>query len=185
MIEIKTDPTPSEIRVFGLLWVIFFAGVGAVAWWKPAGLIGAAIFLSTAWLISLIFNRSDRRIQLLGVLIPLLLGSTGFAVENGIALNRVLMVLGGIGVLGALAIWLIPALGRRLYVGWMLAAAPAGWTISHLVLGAVFFLVIFPIGWVMRLVGRDPMQRKLDRKARSYWIKRDGQNEPARYFRQF
>ena len=115
----------------------------------------------------------------------MLLGSTGAAVENGVALDRVLAVVGAIGVLGALAIWVAPTLGRRLYVGWMLAAAPVGWTISHLVLGAVFYLVLFPIGWVMRLVGRDPLHRTFDREARSYWIERDGRSEPARYFRQF
>jgi hypothetical protein len=185
MIEIKNDPTARDVRIFGLLWLLFFGGLGAVAWWKPQGLIGAAIFLGAAWLISLIFNRENRRLQLLGVLIPLLLGSTGFAVQSGFGLNRVLILLGAVGLLGALAIWLVPALGRRLYVGWMLAAAPVGWTISHLVLGAVFFLVLFPIGLVMRLAGRDPMHRKFDRNARSYWIRRDGRPEPARYFRQF
>jgi len=185
MIEIKTDPTAREVRIFGLLWLLFFGGVGAVAWWKPGGLIGAGSFLAVAWLISLIFNSSDRRLQLLGVLLPVLLGSTGAAVAYGLPLNRVLAVVGGIGVLGALAIWVAPALGRRLYVGWMLAATPAGWTISHLVLGAVFFLVLFPIGWIMRLVGRDPMERTFDREARSYWIERDRRSEPARYFRQF
>jgi len=185
MIEIKTDPTAREVRIFGLLWLLFFGGVCVVAWWKPGGLVGAGIFLTVAWLISLIFNRSDRRLQLLGILLPLLLGSTGVAVESGIALNHVLAVVGGVGILGALAIWVAPALGRRLFVGWMLAAAPVGWTISHLVLGAVFYLVLFPIGWVMRLVGRDPMQRTFDREARSYWIEREGRSEPARYFRQF
>ena len=185
MIEIKTDPTAREVRIFGLLWLLFFGGVGAVAWWKPGGLIGAGSFLAVAWLISLIFNNSDRRLQVLGVLLPVLLGSTGAAVEYGVPLNRVLAIVGGIGVLGALLIWVAPALGRRLYVGWMLAAAPAGWTISHLVLGAVFFLVLFPIGWIMRMVGHDPMQRTFDREAPSYWIERDSRSEPARYFRQF
>jgi hypothetical protein len=185
MIEIKTDPTPREVRIFGLLWLIFFAGIGAVAWWKPEGLVGAGVFLAVAWLISLIFNGNDRPRQLLGLFLPLLLGCTGWAVESGLPLARVLQMLAAIGVLGALAIWIVPALGRRIYVFWMLAAAPIGWTISHLVLAAVFFLVLFPIGLGMRLVGRDPMQRTFDREARSYWIKRDGQSEPARYFRQF
>jgi len=185
MIEIKADPTPREVRVFGLLWLLFFGGVCAVAWWKPGGLVGAGIFLGAAWLISLIFNGADRRLQLPGILLPLLLGSVGAARGSGIALNLVLGVVGGCGLLGALAIWLAPGLGRRLYVGWMLAAAPVGWTISHMVLGAVFYLVLFPIGWIMRLVGRDPMQRRFDREARSYWIERDGRREPARYFRQF
>jgi hypothetical protein len=185
MIEINTDPTAREVRLFGLLWLLFFGAVGLIAWWKPGGLVGAGLILGTAWLISLVFNRSDRRIQLLGVLLPLLLGSTGYAVQSGLPLSAVWSVIVGLGLAGALGIWISPALGRWLYVGWALAAAPIGWTISHVVLGAVFYLVLFPVGLAMRLVGRDPMHRQFDRPAESYWIRRGGQSEPARYFRQF
>jgi hypothetical protein len=34
MIEIKQDVSPREIRIFGLLWLIFFAGIGALAIWR-------------------------------------------------------------------------------------------------------------------------------------------------------
>jgi hypothetical protein len=67
----------------------------------------------------------------------------------------------------------------------MLAALPIGWTISHLVLGAVYYLVLTPIGLVMRLLGRDPMQRRFDRSAKSYWIERTPRTDPSRHFRQF
>ena len=36
-----------------------------------------------------------------------------------------------VGGAGALLIWIAPGAGRQLYVGWMLAAVPIGWTISH------------------------------------------------------
>ena len=160
-------------------------GVGAVAWWKPQGLIGAAFILGAAWIISLLFNPANRRMQLLGLVFPTLFGATGWAVTSGFPLNNVLGVLGGIGVLGALAIWAAPALGRQLYIGWMYAAQPAGWTISHVVLGIVYYLVLTPIGLLLRLAGRDPLQRRFDREATSYWIKREAPADAARYFRQF
>ena len=43
MIEIKKDVSAREIRFFGLLWLVFLGGLGALAIWKPGGLIGAAL----------------------------------------------------------------------------------------------------------------------------------------------
>jgi hypothetical protein len=185
MVEVKIDPTPREVRVFGLLWLLFFAAVAAVAWWRPEGLVGAATILGVAWVVSLLFNPADRVTQLAGIALPLLFGLTGLAAGSGLALPAVLGAVCGIGVVGALLIWIAPPLGRRLYVGWMYAAAPVGWTISHVVLALVYYLVLTPVGLLVRLFGRDPMQRSLDTKAASYWIERKAQPEPARYFRQF
>ncbi len=78
-----------------------------------------------------------------------------------------------------------PALVRPVYVAWMVAAYPIGWVISHLVIGVIFFLVVTPIGLVMRLVGRDPLNRKFDLESETYWKPRKSSDDPARYFRQF
>jgi hypothetical protein len=82
-------------------------------------------------------------------------------------------------------VWIAPALGRKLYVGWMLAAVPIGWTLTHLILGVIYYLVLTPIGLLMRLVGKDPMRRRLERDASSYWIERDEAAGSERYFKQF
>ena len=78
----------------------------------------------------------------------------------------------------------VPALLKPVYIGWMLAAFPIGWTVSHLLLGSIFYLVITPIGLMLRLFGRDPMQRKFDRETKSYWIEHE-RAETARYFRMY
>ncbi len=88
------------------------------------------------------------------------------------------LVLGGIG-------FALPALLRFVYVGWMIAVFPIGWTISHAILALIFYTVITPIGLVMRLVRRDPMHRTFDREAKTYWLDRDPSPPNARYFRQF
>ena len=41
------------------------------------------------------------------------------------------------------------------------------------VMGVVFFLVVTPIGLVMKIMGRDLLNKKYDKKKRTYWIKRD------------
>jgi hypothetical protein len=44
--------------------------------------------------------------------------------------------------------------------------------VSPVVLGIMFFLVITPIGVIMRAVGKDPLRLGRDEQARSYWIER-------------
>ncbi len=47
-----------------------------------------------------------------------------------------------------------------------------GWVNTRLLLAIIFFGVFTPMAVVMRLMGRDPLQRKFDPRARTYWIKR-------------
>ena len=74
---------------------------------------------------------------------------------------------------------------RRVFVAWRWAAFPIGWAISHLLLVVIYYLVITPIGLVMRAAGYDPLERRIDRQAATYWTPRKPQGEPASYFRQF
>jgi hypothetical protein len=85
---------------------------------------------------------------------------------------------------GAAALAWPPAL-RPLYRGLSLVGAPIGWLVSLAILAAVFYLVLTPIGLVMRLFGRDPLQRRFDRSAPTYWVPRRAALRPERYFRQF
>ena len=79
----------------------------------------------------------------------------------------------------------VPPARRWIYLGWMYAAFPIGWTISHLILALTYYLVITPIGLAMRLCGYDPMERKLDRQAATYWKPHRQDDDVKRYFRQF
>jgi hypothetical protein len=48
--------------------------------------------------------------------------------------------------------------------GWLLGRA-----VSPIVMGALLYLVITPVGLLQRLFGRDPLQLKWDREADTYW----------------
>jgi hypothetical protein len=72
-----------------------------------------------------------------------------------------------------------------MYIGWMYLAFPIGWTVSHVLLAVTYYLVLTPIGLIMRAVGRDPMRRRLDPEAKSYWIEHRPDRDPSRYFRQY
>ena len=57
--------------------------------------------------------------------------------------------------------------------------------VSPLVLGALFFGVITPFGLLRRTIGQDPMQRRYDKGARSYWIEREPGPAPDTMRNQF
>ena len=48
-----------------------------------------------------------------------------------------------------------------------------GAIISPIVMGIVFFLVVTPTGLILRIMGKDLLNKKYDKKKRTYWIKRD------------
>lgn len=79
----------------------------------------------------------------------------------------------------------VPVWVRPVYVVWMLAAYPIGWVMSHVLMGVIYYLVVTPIGLLMRALGRDPMQRTFDRAAKTYWVARPKEEKTTRYFRQF
>lgn len=81
-----------------------------------------------------------------------------------------LWAIGGILVVfGAIA----PKLLNPVYVGWMKFAFILGWINSRILLSLIFFLLFTPIGLIMRLFGRDALNRRMNGKSDSYWVKRE------------
>ena len=185
MTDINKDPSQRELKWFGLLLAGFAGGLGGLVLWKGQALLGMAVFLATAWLISVIFNIRDLKTQWLGVLLPALCAAMGGPVKAGVEPMVVAAMAWGTGALTAAAVLASPRVGRTVYVGMAMAAVPIGWTITHLALAVTYYLVLCPVGLIMRLSGRDPMQRRFDRSATSYWTELDPGPNVGRYFRQF
>jgi hypothetical protein len=82
---------------------------------------------------------------------------------------------------------LITPLFRQLYSLWLAFSVILGYFVSRIVLTIIFFLVITPMALIFRVIGKDPMERKLDRKATSYWSKKEQEANPSieRYEKQF
>lgn len=58
--------------------------------------------------------------------------------------------------------------------------------VSPVVLGVMFYAVVTPVGWCMRLAGKRPLGLRYDLAADSYWIKRKPPAPPPGSFdRQF
>ena len=47
-----------------------------------------------------------------------------------------------------------------------------GAIVAPIIMGFIFFLVITPIGLVMRIMGKDLLNKKYDKKKNTYWINR-------------
>ncbi|HXV77396.1 MAG TPA: SxtJ family membrane protein [Candidatus Polarisedimenticolaceae bacterium] len=98
------------------------------------------------------------------------------------ALSLALWIAGPVvAVLGLL----LPRALRPLYVVMMAIALPIGMVVSTALLIMIYYLMITPIGWAMRLSGHDPMGRRVDPAAESYWVRRRVVDDPKRYFRQY
>jgi large-conductance mechanosensitive channel len=48
-----------------------------------------------------------------------------------------------------------------------------GKIISPIIMGIIFFLVVTPIGLIMRILGKDLLNLKFNNK-KSYWIEKNG-----------
>ncbi len=134
MIEINKNPSPRELRLFGIAFVVFFAALGAVLYWQVNATAGKVAWTSAA------------------VVAPL------FA--------------------------FVPPLRRPIYLGWTYLTFPIGWTLTQVLLGSVFYLVVVPVGFLMRLCGRDPLHRGMTGED-SYWTPRAAAASKSRYFKQF
>lgn len=185
MIDTERQPAPREVRIFGLLWLSFFGALGALAWWRPGALLGAAVFVGLAVATAIGFGGVGRGRRAPGALLPLLFAAAGALGRSGASPAVVVGLPLALGLGGALSILAAPALGARVWRLWMRAGAPVGWTVSRLVLGLVYYGVVTPIGFVMHLVGYDPLRRRFDRAVSSYWIARPRREGTERYFRQY
>src|SRR3954465_7604240 len=89
------------------------------------------------------------------------------------------------GVLSVAVTLVRPRWTRALFLAWMWAAWPIGWLVSHGMMAGIYFLVLTPIGLAIRAFGRDPLERRFDVRADTYWVTRRREIDPASYFRQF
>ncbi|MBI3865315.1 MAG: hypothetical protein HY290_25860 [Planctomycetia bacterium] len=76
-----------------------------------------------------------------------------------------------------------PRAVKPLFIGASLAAFPIGLVVGELAMLLVFFLVFTPMALIFRLIGRDALQRKVDRQAKSYWQPKAQPKGAASYYR--
>jgi len=131
------------------------------------------------------WNPSARQLRQFALLLAaLLIGVASWLYWKSPASGGVAVALSAAAAAGGIGL-LCPRLMRIVYVAWMAAVFPIGWTVSHVLLAAIYYLVITPIGVIMRVCRYDPLQRRFDRNAKTYWKRREEQNDTKRYFKQY
>lgn len=68
---------------------------------------------------------------------------------------------------------LFPGFLRPVYDLWMKFGHVMGFINTRIILGVMFYVVIAPIGIIMKLSGKDPMKRTIDATAETYRIESD------------
>ena len=76
------------------------------------------------------------------------------------------------GILCSLAL-IVPRSLSSFYKVWMSIALVLGWINSRIILGIIFVLMVTPMALVMRLMGKDPMQRAFEPSKESYRSERE------------
>ena len=64
---------------------------------------------------------------------------------------------------------------KPLNLAWTKFGIMLGNFIAPLVMGFIFFLVVTPVGLVMRIKGKDLLNLKFNKNMKTYWINRDKQ----------
>lgn len=77
------------------------------------------------------------------------------------------------GILFAAAGILFPVVLKPIQILWMTLAVIMGFIMTRVILSILFYIVITPIGFLMRIAGKDLLNEKFDKKSGSYWNKRE------------
>jgi hypothetical protein len=93
----------------------------------------------------------------------------------------VAIVFGSIAVALIMIGLLLPALARRFHFIWMKIAGVLGYVNSRILLSLVFYLIFVPYNLVMRIVGRDPLNRRKARRS-TYWTARETTRQSKEQF---
>ena len=92
-------------------------------------------------------------------------------------------IIGGLLILLGI---LIPQLLKPLNKIWMGLAIILGFIMTRVILTTFFYLIITPIGFIAKILGKKFMDLKYDRSAKTYWEKRSIiQKKQIDYERQF
>ena len=73
---------------------------------------------------------------------------------------------------------LAPGILRPLNILWFKFGLLLGRIIAPIVISLLFFIAVTPTALVMRLLRKDLLSLKFDRKAKSYWINRSKTENP-------
>tara|TARA_B100001250_G_scaffold411494_1_gene440282 strand:+ start:3377 stop:3790 length:414 start_codon:yes stop_codon:yes gene_type:complete len=81
---------------------------------------------------------------------------------------------------------IFPVLLRPIYISWMIFSIVLGWFMTKLILSLIFYLVITPIGLILKIIGKDLLELKKQEVNESFWNLRNSEfQQNQNYEKQF
>ena len=65
---------------------------------------------------------------------------------------------------------LLPATLSPVYRVWMTIGHGLGWVNTRIILGIMFYIVFLPVGLLLKLAGKDPLTRNIDKSINTYRV---------------
>jgi hypothetical protein len=127
------------------------------------------------------WNPSRRHLRHFAWVVSLVLAVAAWRC-TGPALELVLRLLAAL-VFAAGTIW--PDQLRGVYRLIVFLTYPVGWVFGEALLAVVYFGLITPLAVCFRVLGRDPLEQRLQPEVTTYWQPRFQVTDYRHYFRQF
>jgi hypothetical protein len=128
-------------------------------------------------------HKELRNFAIIALIASLLIASILYVVKGVRIQWAAIVVAAGFAIF--LSSFISLKLTRIIYLGLILVTFPIGWAISMILLTAFYFLLLLPLGLFFRMLGRDPLCRKFEPEAKSYWLTRREPDSLDRYFHQY
>lgn len=145
-------------------------------------------------MIDIDLKPNRKKLRQFGVIATLAFGLLGlllywkkglFGLSLGETADTLALAAGAAALVVAILSLAAPGGLRPLYIVLTLVAFPIGYVVSHVILALLFYGLLTPVGLLFRVLRRDPLHRKFDRDAESYWVPRRQREAKEYYFRQF
>ena len=94
------------------------------------------------------------------------------------------MRIGGIGVGAGLLFLLLPSIAKPFYVLWYAIACCIGLVVGNVLLALLFYVLVTGIALLKRAFGSQPIRKRMDKQATSYWRDAEQPTDLQRYYRQ-
>ena len=78
-----------------------------------------------------------------------------------------------------------PKANKPIFVGLSIITIPIGIVLSYVIMSFLFFIVIGSVALILRIIGKDPLERKLDESAETYWHISRADRQASDYFKQY
>jgi hypothetical protein len=81
---------------------------------------------------------------------------------------------------------ILPSVLKPVYKVWMAIAVVMNFIMTKVIMAIIFYLIVTPVGLIASLTGKEFLDMKIDKSAKSYWIvKEKTQKVKADYEKQF